>query len=80
MPLRRQDTQKALQLMEECRSVAGDERFRVQAEKLLTIFQSDLFQALLDIQGFYELTVRENQLSGPPSISAKWIEMLCFHC
>ncbi|MBN3277106.1 DLG4 protein, partial [Polyodon spathula] len=57
------DTQKALQLMEECRSVARDERFRVRAEKLLTIFQN--------IQEFYELTVCENQLSGLPGISAE---------
>ncbi|XP_064185116.1 disks large homolog 4 isoform X6 [Anguilla rostrata] len=62
MPLKREDTEKALQAMEACQS-AADEGFRVRAEKLLHIFQSDLFQALLDIQEFYELTVVENQ--GP---------------
>ncbi|MBN3318840.1 DLG4 protein, partial [Atractosteus spatula] len=41
------DTEKALRLMEECQSEAGDEGFRARAEKLLNIFQSDLFQALL---------------------------------
>ncbi|XP_061089591.1 disks large homolog 4-like isoform X1 [Conger conger] len=60
MPLKREDTEKALQAMEACQS-AADEGFRVRAEKLLHIFQSDLFQALLDIQEFYELTVVENQ-------------------
>uniref|UniRef100_A0A672QRW6 Discs large MAGUK scaffold protein 4 n=1 Tax=Sinocyclocheilus grahami TaxID=75366 RepID=A0A672QRW6_SINGR len=54
------DTERALQAMEACQS-AGDEGFRSCAERLLTIFQSDLFQALLDIQEIYELTVFENQ-------------------
>ncbi|XP_051781259.1 disks large homolog 4 isoform X2 [Erpetoichthys calabaricus] len=61
MPLKKQDTQKALQLMEECQTLAEDPGFKDKAEKLLNIFQSDLFQALLDIQEFYELTVFENQ-------------------
>uniref|UniRef100_A0A9J8BIQ2 Discs large MAGUK scaffold protein 4 n=1 Tax=Cyprinus carpio carpio TaxID=630221 RepID=A0A9J8BIQ2_CYPCA len=56
-------TERALQAMEACQS-AGDEGFRSRAERLLTIFQSDLFQALLDIQEFYELTVFENQTAG----------------
>ncbi|XP_016420909.1 disks large homolog 4 [Sinocyclocheilus rhinocerous] len=60
MPLKREDTERALQAMEACQS-AGDEGFRSRAERLLTIFQSDLFQALLDIQEIYELTVFENQ-------------------
>ncbi|KAK2886038.1 hypothetical protein Q8A67_016875 [Cirrhinus molitorella] len=63
MPLKREDTERALQAMEACQS-AGDEGFRNRAERLLTIFQSDLFQALLDIQEFYELTVFENQTGG----------------
>uniref|UniRef100_A0A9J8D8I7 Discs large MAGUK scaffold protein 4 n=1 Tax=Cyprinus carpio carpio TaxID=630221 RepID=A0A9J8D8I7_CYPCA len=57
-------TERALQAMEACQS-AGDEGFRSRAERLLTIFQSDLFQALLDIQEFYELTVFENQTLTP---------------
>ncbi len=40
------DRERALQAMEACQS-AGDEGFRSRAERLLTIFQSDLFQALL---------------------------------
>ncbi|XP_042606502.1 disks large homolog 4-like [Cyprinus carpio] len=64
MPLKREDTERALQAMEACQS-AGDEGFRSRAERLLTIFQSDLFQALLDIQEFYELTVFENQTLTP---------------
>ncbi|XP_049319148.1 disks large homolog 4 isoform X3 [Astyanax mexicanus] len=65
MPLKREDTERALLAMEACQSAAG-EGFRGRAEHLLHIFQSDLFQALLDIQEFYELTVFENQTSEQP--------------
>uniref|UniRef100_A0A6Q2Z9C2 Discs, large homolog 4a (Drosophila) n=1 Tax=Esox lucius TaxID=8010 RepID=A0A6Q2Z9C2_ESOLU len=61
----RLNTSRALQAMEACQNGA-DEGFKIRAEKLLTIFQSDLFQALLDIQEFYELTVFENQMNDPP--------------
>uniref|UniRef100_A0A3B3QF91 Discs, large homolog 4b (Drosophila) n=1 Tax=Paramormyrops kingsleyae TaxID=1676925 RepID=A0A3B3QF91_9TELE len=57
-------TEQALRAMQACQS-AGDEAFRVQAQKLLHIFQSDLFQALL-IQEYYELTVFENREPGRP--------------
>uniref|UniRef100_A0A6Q2XDV8 Discs, large homolog 4a (Drosophila) n=1 Tax=Esox lucius TaxID=8010 RepID=A0A6Q2XDV8_ESOLU len=42
----RLNTSRALQAMEACQNGA-DEGFKIRAEKLLTIFQSDLFQALL---------------------------------
>ncbi|XP_077444229.1 disks large homolog 4-like isoform X2 [Stigmatopora argus] len=62
MPPKRDDTQRALQLMEACTDgVKGRE-----AEKLLHVFQSDLFQALLDIQEFYELAVCESHSASPP--------------
>ncbi|XP_037397265.1 disks large homolog 4 isoform X3 [Pygocentrus nattereri] len=67
MPLKREDTERALLAMEACQS-AGGEGFRGRAEQLLHIFQSDLFQALLDIQEFYELTVFENQSSEQPQM------------
>ncbi|KAK5848018.1 hypothetical protein PBY51_005674 [Eleginops maclovinus] len=60
MPLKRKDTQRALQVMEACQASVAD-GVKGRAEKLLNVFQSDLFQALLDIQEFYELTVCENQ-------------------
>ncbi|XP_058266849.1 disks large homolog 4 isoform X2 [Hemibagrus wyckioides] len=65
MPLKREDTERALLVMEACQSAAG-EVFRVRAERLLHVFQSDLFQALLDIQEFYELTVCQNQTQAQP--------------
>ncbi|XP_008323597.1 disks large homolog 4 isoform X2 [Cynoglossus semilaevis] len=60
MPLKREDTERALQVMEVCQTEAA-EGVKGRAEKLLNVFQSDLFQALLDIQEFYELTVCETQ-------------------
>ncbi|XP_015260422.1 PREDICTED: disks large homolog 4-like [Cyprinodon variegatus] len=66
MPLKKEDTERALQAMEACQADAAD-GVKGRAEKLLNIFQSDLFQALLDIQEFYELTVCENQTSSSPN-------------
>ncbi|XP_045067743.1 disks large homolog 4-like [Coregonus clupeaformis] len=76
MPLKREDTERALQVMEACQTGA-DEGFKIRAEKLLNIFQSDLFQALLDIQEFYELTVFENQTrttghTTPPGLKYRY--------
>ncbi|KAI5609308.1 disks large-like 4 [Silurus asotus] len=48
MPLKWEDTERALLVMEACHS-AGDEVFRVTAKRLLHVFQSDLFQALLGV-------------------------------
>ncbi|XP_076581458.1 disks large homolog 4 isoform X3 [Chaetodon auriga] len=71
MPLKREDTERALQVMEACQAGAA-EGVKGRAEKLLNIFQSDLFQALLDIQEFYELTVCENQMSRPHTPGQKY--------
>uniref|UniRef100_A0A3Q4B8U4 L27 domain-containing protein n=1 Tax=Mola mola TaxID=94237 RepID=A0A3Q4B8U4_MOLML len=57
-------TERALQVMETCQAGAP-EGVKGRAEKLLNIFQSDLFQALL-IQEFYEVTVCENQATSRP--------------
>ncbi|CAL8377211.1 unnamed protein product [Boreogadus saida] len=59
------DTERALQAITECQTGVA-EGFKDRAEKLLNIFQSDLFQALLDIQEFYELTVCESQKAETP--------------
>uniref|UniRef100_A0A3Q2ZZN0 Discs large MAGUK scaffold protein 4 n=1 Tax=Kryptolebias marmoratus TaxID=37003 RepID=A0A3Q2ZZN0_KRYMA len=70
MPLKKEDTERALQVMEACQADAAD-GVKGRAEKLLNIFQSDLFQALLDIQEFYELTVCENQTPSRPHTPAQ---------
>ncbi|KPP58532.1 hypothetical protein Z043_123632 [Scleropages formosus] len=48
MALKREDTERALQALDAC-CAAGDEGFKFQADKLLHIFRSDLFQALLAV-------------------------------
>ncbi|XP_076197143.1 disks large homolog 1 isoform X3 [Aptenodytes patagonicus] len=63
MPVRKQDTQRALRLLEEYRSKlsqAEDRQLRNSIERVISIFQSNLFQALIDIQEFYEVTLLDN--------------------
>uniref|UniRef100_A0A8B9ZHU6 Disks large homolog 1 n=1 Tax=Anas platyrhynchos TaxID=8839 RepID=A0A8B9ZHU6_ANAPL len=63
MPVRKQDTQRALRLLEEYRSKlsqAEDRQLRNSIERVINIFQSNLFQALIDIQEFYEVTLLDN--------------------
>nr|XP_045007262.1 disks large homolog 1 isoform X3 [Jaculus jaculus] len=63
MPVRKQDTQRALHLLEEYRSKLShteDRQLRTSIERVITIFQSNLFQALIDIQEFYEVTLLDN--------------------
>ncbi|XP_059933114.1 disks large homolog 4-like isoform X1 [Gadus macrocephalus] len=70
--MKREDTERALQAITECQTGAA-EGFKDRAEKLLNIFQSDLFQALLDIQEFYELTVCESQKAeAPPDMKYRY--------
>ncbi|XP_038943935.1 disks large homolog 1 isoform X6 [Rattus norvegicus] len=63
MPVRKQDTQRALHLLEEYRSKLSqteDRQLRSSIERVISIFQSNLFQALIDIQEFYEVTLLDN--------------------
>ncbi|XP_045143534.1 disks large homolog 1 isoform X11 [Echinops telfairi] len=63
MPVRKQDTQRALYLLEEYRSKLSqteDRQLRSSIERVINIFQSNLFQALIDIQEFYEVTLLDN--------------------
>ncbi|XP_058518072.1 disks large homolog 1 isoform X9 [Ochotona princeps] len=63
MPVRKQDTQRALHLLEEYRlklSQTEDRHLRSSIERVINIFQSNLFQALIDIQEFYEVTLLDN--------------------
>uniref|UniRef100_A0A8C3RNU2 Disks large homolog 1 n=1 Tax=Chelydra serpentina TaxID=8475 RepID=A0A8C3RNU2_CHESE len=63
MPVRKQDTQRALRLLEEYRcklSQSEDRQLRNSIERVINIFQSNLFQALIDIQEFYEVTLLDN--------------------
>ncbi|KAM3834098.1 disks large homolog 1 isoform 10-T10 [Vipera latastei] len=69
MPVRRQDTQRALRLLEDYRaqlSPREDRQLRSSVERVIGIFRSSLFQALLDIQEFYEAALLESPKSAEP--------------
>ncbi|KAG7525950.1 disks large-like 1 isoform X4 [Solea senegalensis] len=68
MPVRRKDAQRALLLLEEYRTKLNhteDRQLRVSLQRVIDIFQSNLFQALIDIQEFYEVTLLDSQ---------RWVE------
>ncbi|CAL8364427.1 unnamed protein product [Lota lota] len=60
MPVRKKDTSRALGLLEEyCSRLRKPEEdaLRTAIQRVMGIFKSNLFEALLDIQEFYELTL-----------------------
>ncbi|XP_072332626.1 disks large homolog 2-like isoform X7 [Scyliorhinus torazame] len=60
MPVKKQDTQRALLLLEDyCSKLKKPEERQLKnaVERVINIFKSGLFQALLDIQEFYEVTL-----------------------
>ncbi|XP_027002650.1 disks large homolog 1 isoform X8 [Tachysurus fulvidraco] len=64
MPVRKKDTQQALKLLEEYRSKLNqpeDAQLRHSIDRVISVFQSSLFHALIDIQEFYEVTIQEKQ-------------------
>ncbi|KAK1162638.1 hypothetical protein AOXY_G17535 [Acipenser oxyrinchus oxyrinchus] len=67
MPVKKKDALRALGLLEEYRSKLSqteDRQLRNSIERVINIFQSNLFQALIDIQEFYEVTLLDNQKCG----------------
>ncbi|KAL1022858.1 hypothetical protein UPYG_G00033390 [Umbra pygmaea] len=74
MPIRKKDAQRALLLMEEYKTKLGqtdDRQLRQSLEKVINIFQSNLFQALIDIQEFYEVTLQDGQTFVEPAKPAE---------
>ncbi|XP_043848680.1 disks large homolog 2 isoform X11 [Dromiciops gliroides] len=66
MPIKKKDTDRALRLLEEyCRKLRKPEEqpLKKAVKKVMGIFKSSLFQALLDIQEFYEVTLLNSQKS-----------------
>uniref|UniRef100_UPI00398E59AF disks large homolog 1 isoform X7 n=1 Tax=Pristiophorus japonicus TaxID=55135 RepID=UPI00398E59AF len=64
MPVRKQDAQRALKLLENYRAKLGkteDRQLSASIERVINIFRSNLFQALIDIQEFYEVSLLDNQ-------------------
>ncbi|XP_053529553.1 discs large homolog 1-like protein isoform X7 [Ictalurus punctatus] len=69
MPVRKKDAQRALLLLEEYRTKLNnteDRQLRHSIQRVIDIFQSNLFQALIDIQEFYEVTLLDNQKCSEP--------------
>ncbi|KAI1883260.1 hypothetical protein AGOR_G00243380 [Albula goreensis] len=63
MPVRKKDAQRALIILEEYQTKlrqTEDRQLRHAIERVIDIFQSNLFQALIDIQEFYEVTLLDN--------------------
>ncbi|XP_064456687.1 disks large 1 tumor suppressor protein-like isoform X3 [Ornithodoros turicata] len=80
MPVRKQgEAHRALELLEEYHSRLNkpqDKQLRSAIERVIRIFKSRLFQALLDIQEFYEITL----LDDSKSIQQKTAETLQIAC
>ncbi|XP_053088060.1 disks large homolog 1 isoform X2 [Pangasianodon hypophthalmus] len=71
MPVRKKDTQRALELLEEYRSKLNqpeDAQLRHSIDRVISVFQSSLFHALIDIQEFYEVTIQEKQTESTEPI------------
>lgn len=74
MPVRKKDAQRALLLLEEYRARLNhteDRQLRHSIQRVIEIFQSNLFQALIDIQEFYEVTLLDSQRWAEPSKGAE---------
>lgn len=66
MPVRKKDTLRALGLLEEyCTKLTKpeEEQLKTAIQRVMGIFKSNLFEALLDIQEFYEVTLVNTQKS-----------------
>ncbi|XP_053160259.1 disks large homolog 2 isoform X12 [Hemicordylus capensis] len=66
MPVKKKDTDRALALLEDyCKKLKKPEEQQLKRaiKKVMGIFKSSLFQALLDIQEFYEVTLLNSQKS-----------------
>ncbi|XP_044078309.1 disks large homolog 2 isoform X11 [Siniperca chuatsi] len=66
MPIRKKDTARALGLLEEyCTKLRKPEeqQLKTAIQRVMGIFKSNLFKALLDIQEFYEVTLLNTQKS-----------------
>ncbi|XP_055797867.1 disks large homolog 2 isoform X11 [Salvelinus fontinalis] len=66
MPVRKKDTARALGLLEDyCAKLMKPEeqQLKTAIQRVMGVFKSSLFQALLDIQEFYEVTLLNTQKS-----------------
>ncbi|KAI5628270.1 disks large-like 1 isoform X5, partial [Silurus asotus] len=71
MPVRKKDTQRAVKLLEEYKSKLNqpeDAQLQHSINRVINIFQSSLFHALIDIQEFYEVTIQQKKNESLESI------------
>ncbi|XP_076403251.1 disks large homolog 2 isoform X3 [Peromyscus maniculatus bairdii] len=85
MPVKKKDTDRALLLLEEyCKKLRKPEEqlLKNAVKKVMSIFKSSLFQALLDIQEFYEVTLLnshkscEQKIEEANQVAQKWEKTL----
>ncbi|XP_069825805.1 disks large homolog 2 isoform X3 [Dendropsophus ebraccatus] len=72
MPVKKKDTERALSLLEEyCSKLRKTEERQLKEaiEKVIRMFKSNLFQALVDIQEFYEVTLLSSHIDYEEKIS-----------
>lgn len=82
MPVRKQDATRALELLEQYQrrlNATEDAQLRASIERVIKIFKSKLFNALLDIQEFYEVTlIDENKTAEQKALETvkteRWTE------
>ncbi|XP_067943934.1 disks large homolog 4-like isoform X2 [Watersipora subatra] len=66
MPVKKEDAERALYLLKRYRErLAGpqQQQLRESVERVIGIFNSELFKSLIDIQQFYEMTLLDQHLS-----------------
>ncbi|XP_068122788.1 disks large homolog 2 isoform X3 [Hyperolius riggenbachi] len=72
MPVKKKDTERALSLLEEyCSKLRkpSDRPLRRAIEKVICMFRSNLFKALIDIQEFYEVTLLSSHIDYQEKLS-----------
>ncbi|KAI8770521.1 disks large 1 isoform X3, partial [Biomphalaria glabrata] len=81
MPVRKEDAHRALELLEDYHTrltKPQDRPLKTAIERVIRIFKSRLFQALLDIQEFYESTLLDESKTSHEKtletlrIASKW--------
>ncbi|CAO2613822.1 Disks large 1 tumor suppressor protein, partial [Lemmus lemmus] len=85
MPVKKKDTDRALSLLEDyCKKLRKPEEqlLKNAVQRVMSVFKSSLFQALLDIQEFYEVTLLnshkscEQKIEEANQVAQKWEKTL----
>ncbi|XP_075809095.1 disks large homolog 2 isoform X4 [Microtus pennsylvanicus] len=85
MPIKKKDTDRALSLLEDyCKKLRKPEEqlLKNAVQRVMSVFKSSLFQALLDIQEFYEVTLLnshkscEQKIEEANQVAQKWEKTL----